>query len=59
MPNKSGVPHNIAIDGKGTGEVVEEGTSKFTATFAPGKYEYFCSVPGHLAAGMKGTLTVK
>ena len=59
MPNTSGVPHNIAIEGKGTGEVVEEGNSKFTATFAPGKYEYICEVTGHLAAGMKGTLTVK
>ncbi len=59
MPNKSGVPHDISIDGKGKGEVVTSGSSSFSASFGPGKYEYFCSVPGHLAAGMKGTLTVK
>jgi len=60
MPNESSVPHNIAINGKGKGEVVEQGgTSSFSASFEPGKYEYICEVPGHLAAGMKGTLTVK
>jgi len=59
MPNESGVPHNIAIKGKGSSEVVRTGESEFTATFEPGKYEYFCEVAGHLAAGMKGTLTVR
>jgi mono/diheme cytochrome c family protein len=59
MPNKSGVPHNIVIDGKGEGEVVEEGTSKFSASFTAGEYTFYCSVPGHKQAGMQGTLTVK
>jgi plastocyanin len=59
MPNKSGVQHDISIEGKGKGAIVSNGTSKFTATFAPGKYTYLCTVPGHAAAGMKGTLTVK
>jgi plastocyanin len=58
MPNKSGVAHDITIDGKGKGKVVTSGVSDFSASFAPGKYTYFCSVPGHEAAGMKGTLTV-
>lgn len=31
----------------------------FTAPTKPGDYEYICTFPGHLAAGMKGTLTVK
>lgn len=59
MPNKSGVPHNIAIKGKGAGKVVQSGESTFSADFTPGKYQYICEVPGHLQAGMKGTLTVK
>jgi uncharacterized cupredoxin-like copper-binding protein len=28
-------------------------------TLKPGSYEFYCQVPGHEAAGMKGTLTVK
>jgi plastocyanin len=59
MTNKSGTPHDIAIDGKGKGAVTPNGISSFSASFAPGKYTYYCTVPGHEAAGMKGTLTVK
>jgi len=60
MQNKSGTPHDIVIDGKGKGEVVQGGgTSKFSANFPAGKFTYYCSVPGHRQAGMQGTLTVK
>ena len=58
--NKSGTPHDIVIDGKGKGPVVKDGgVSKFTATFAPGTYTFYCSVPGHRQAGMVGKLVVK
>jgi plastocyanin len=59
MPNKSGTPHNIAIDGKGAGQVTPNGVSSFSATFAPGTYTYYCQVPGHRQAGMFGKLVVK
>lgn len=59
MPNESGVPHNIAIEGKGASEIVSEGESSFSAVFAPGKYTYVCEVAGHEAAGMVGELTVR
>jgi mono/diheme cytochrome c family protein len=60
MGNKSGTPHDIVIDGKGKGEVVQGGgTSQFQADFAAGSYTFYCSVPGHRAAGMQGKLTVK
>jgi plastocyanin len=58
--NQGSVPHDIVIDGEGNGaEVPEGGVSKFTATFAPGRYTFYCSVPGHRQAGMDGTLVVK
>jgi plastocyanin len=60
MTNKSGTPHDIVIDGKGKGEVVQGGgTSQFSADFTAGTYTYYCSVPGHRQAGMQGKLTVK
>jgi plastocyanin len=57
--NTSGVPHNIAITGKGKTPITPKGGGSFTATYAPGTYTYFCEVPGHAQAGMKGTLTVQ
>jgi uncharacterized cupredoxin-like copper-binding protein len=39
-------------------EVNNGGTSSVTATVTPGKYIFYCSVPGHEQAGMKGVLTV-
>ncbi len=60
MANKSGTPHNIVIDGAGAGKTVQGGgVSEFSADFKPGTYTYYCSVPGHRAAGMEGKLTVK
>jgi len=60
MPNPSPVQHNIAIKGGDAGEVVGTGgESRVQADLKAGKYEYYCSVPGHEAGGMKGTLTVK
>jgi mono/diheme cytochrome c family protein len=62
MPNASPIQHNIAITGpvKGSGPVVGKGgDSTFQATLKPGSYTFLCEVPGHAAAGMKGTLTVK
>jgi mono/diheme cytochrome c family protein len=58
--NESSTPHNIVIDGKGKGAVVQDGgVSQFKADFANGAYTYYCSVPGHRAAGMLGRLTVR
>ena len=35
------------------------GTSTISQNLKPGTYTFYCSVDGHEAAGMKGTLTVK
>jgi mono/diheme cytochrome c family protein len=63
MVNKAGIQHNIAVKGAGVdkkGPIVSKGgTSKVSVSLKSGKFEFYCSVPGHEAGGMKGTLTVK
>ena len=61
--NKSPVPHNVTIAnaaGKvlGATPTFAGGTKTLTVTLAAGTYTFYCSVPGHEQAGMKGTLTV-
>jgi plastocyanin len=62
MENPSAIEHNIAVRGEGVdeqGEVVGQGEeSRVSAELEAGEYEFYCSVPGHEEAGMKGTLTV-
>ncbi|MFY9265048.1 MAG: plastocyanin/azurin family copper-binding protein [Solirubrobacterales bacterium] len=63
MDNPASVEHNIAIRGNGVdvkGAVVNKGgQSRADATLKAGEYTFYCSVPGHEAGGMKGTLTVE
>jgi plastocyanin len=63
MPNQSPITHDISVKGNGINQqgprVGTGGTSKVTVNLKPGTYEFYCSVPGHEAGGMKGTLTVK
>jgi plastocyanin len=60
--NPQSVSHDISIQGNGVDEhgnlVSGGGVSTVTAKLKPGTYTFFCSVPGHEQAGMKGTLTV-
>ena len=60
--NPSQVPHAFAIKGDGVNEgtkTITGGAASLTVKLKPGTYEFYCPVPGHEAAGMKGTLTVK
>jgi uncharacterized cupredoxin-like copper-binding protein len=60
--NPQSTKHDISIKGTGVSEqgnqVSDGGTSTVTATVTPGTYVFYCSVPGHEQAGMKGVLTV-
>ena len=58
--NDASVPHDIALKNGPSGSVVSGGAvSKFTTNLKPGSYTFYCTVPGHEQAGMKGTLTVR
>jgi plastocyanin len=63
LDNPSSLPHAVEVEGNGIEEesdTIGKGeTTKVTATVKPGKYEYYCPVDGHKAAGMTGTLTVQ
>jgi plastocyanin len=63
MSNPSSTPHAIAVQGHGLdkdGKIVGKGkTSQVTLTLKKGTYNFYCPVPGHKAAGMKGKLIVK
>ena len=62
--NPSQVPHSIAVatsNGNVLGQVQPFSNGKQSVTLsnlAPGKYVFYCTVPGHRQAGMQGDLTV-
>jgi plastocyanin len=58
--NDASVPHNIAIKGGPQGPIVQDGkVSEVSTSLKAGSYEFYCSVPGHEQAGMKGDLKVR
>ena len=67
MKNLQPLAHNIAIKATKSskkpivkGQVVGKGkTSKVSATLKAGSYVFYCTVAGHEAGGMWGTLKVK
>ncbi|HTY96827.1 MAG TPA: plastocyanin/azurin family copper-binding protein [Solirubrobacteraceae bacterium] len=63
MTNMSPLEHNVTIaEGSkvlGATPTFKGGTKSITLNLKPGKYVFYCSVPGHRAAGMEGTLVVK
>jgi plastocyanin len=62
--NPSPVPHSIAVataNGNVLGQVQPFTAGKQSvdlSNLAPGKYVFYCTVPGHREAGMQGDLTV-
>jgi plastocyanin len=62
--NMSPLEHNVTIESSSHAVVgatpTFKGESKtLTLTLKAGTYKFYCSVPGHRAAGMEGTLVVK
>jgi plastocyanin len=60
LVNDSQTPHAIEVEGNGVEKKtanVTGGSADLTVDLKPGKYEYYCPVPGHKAT-MHGTLTV-
>jgi plastocyanin len=63
LDNPSQIAHDVAI-AQGSREIaksdlITDSSTSVTADLAPGKYVFFCTVPGHREAGMQGTLTVR
>jgi plastocyanin len=60
--NNSPLEHNVTIaEGAkvlGATPTFKGGSKTLTLTLKPGKYVFYCSVPGHRQAGMEGTLSV-
>jgi uncharacterized cupredoxin-like copper-binding protein len=64
LRNGGSIPHDFALAEGATGPVKLEAQGGQTArgTFTvetPGTYPFVCTVPGHAAAGMTGTLTAR
>ena len=60
VTNKGTIPHDFKIAGRKTALIQPGKTATLRVVFRKaGRFTYMCTVPGHAAAGMKGTLTVK
>lgn len=63
--NASATPHDIALEGPDGrviargGTVSNGGVSTVSVTLRPGRYTFYCTLPGHREAGMQGTLIVR
>jgi len=62
VTNKGPSSHNLTIQGPGVSDqataTAGPGTQNLTVTLQNGKYDFFCSVPGHKALGMNAEVTV-
>ena len=61
--NQSSPAHNVTIEDSsgndvGATDTISGSSTSTTVDLKPGTYTFFCSVDGHEAAGMTGTLTV-
>jgi uncharacterized cupredoxin-like copper-binding protein len=63
VANTGKVPHDLAIEGGGVEKktpLIDPGkTATLAADLKPGKYKFYCTVPGHEQLGMKTEVTVR
>jgi plastocyanin len=60
VTNRGRLPHDFAITGKKTRRLSAGKRATLTVTFRrAGRFPFVCTVPGHAAGGMKGTLVVR
>jgi uncharacterized cupredoxin-like copper-binding protein len=60
LVNKGNAKHDLKLAGKKTKVLAKGQRGSITIALAKGKrYAFLCTVPGHAALGMKGTLVVK
>jgi len=59
ITNKGALKHDFKINGAKSKMILPHHSASLTVTFKKaGSYPYMCTVPGHAAAGMKGTFKV-
>jgi plastocyanin len=64
LVNSSAMEHDWVVDNLDGKKIQVHAAPKASATvdftpMAAGSYEFYCSIPGHREAGMKGTLIVQ
>ena len=62
-PSSAGKPHAVEVEGKGVekaSRTIQPGQrTRLRVRLERGRYEFYCPVGNHQAAGMEGTLIVK
>jgi uncharacterized cupredoxin-like copper-binding protein len=58
VTNRGKLKHDFKISGKKTRLLAAGKKGTLQVTLKAGRYPFLCTVPGHAAGGMKGTLTV-
>ena len=59
ITNRGKLEHDFKIGGKKSKLVKPGKSTTLRVTLKKGKLKFLCTVPGHAAAGMRGTLTVR